>query len=55
MTTVKYSLEDFTHDMEDLLQSQPGDQQIFDKGSAWLERLISNPNSIPMEFRVPLG
>ncbi len=55
MTTVKYALEDFTHDMEDLLKSQPGNQQIFDKGSAWLERLISNPDSIPMDFRVPLG
>jgi predicted metal-dependent enzyme (double-stranded beta helix superfamily) len=55
MTIVKYSLEDFTHDMEDLLKSQPGNQQIFDKGSTWLERLISNPDSIPMEFRTPLG
>ncbi|MDE0719084.1 MAG: cysteine dioxygenase family protein [Dehalococcoidia bacterium] len=55
MTIVKYSLEDFTHDMEDLLKSQPGDQQMFDKGSAWLERLISNPDSIPIEFRLPLG
>jgi predicted metal-dependent enzyme (double-stranded beta helix superfamily) len=55
MTIVKYSLEDFSHDMEDLLKSQPGNQQIFDKGSTWLERLISNPDSIPMEFRTPLG
>ena len=55
MAIVKYSLEDFTHDMEDLLKSQPGNQQIFDKGSTWLERLISNPDSIPMEFRTPLG
>ena len=31
VTTVKYSLEDFTHDMESLLESQPGNQQIFDK------------------------
>ena len=55
MTTVKYSLEDFTHDMESLLESRPGNQQIFDKGSAWLERLVGNPDSIPMEFRLPLG
>ena len=55
MTTVKYSLEEFTHDMESLLKSQPGNQQIFDKGTVWLERLISNPDSIPAEFRVPLG
>ena len=55
MTTVKYSLEEFTHDMESLLKSQPGNQQIFDKGTVWLERLISNPDSIPAEFRLPLG
>ena len=55
MTTVKYSLDEFTHDMESLLKSQPGNQQIFEKGSAWLERLVNNPDSIPAEFRVPLG
>ena len=55
MTTVKYSLEEFTQDMESLLKSQPGNQQIFDKGTVWLERLISNPDSIPAEFRLPLG
>ncbi len=55
MATVKYSLEEFTQDMESLLKSQPGEQQIFDKGSTWLERLVSNPDSIPLEFRLPLG
>ena len=55
MTTVKYSLEDFTHDMESLLKSQPDNQKIFDQGSDCLERLVRNPDSIPMEFRVPLG
>ncbi|HAA95068.1 MAG TPA: hypothetical protein DCE26_05180 [Dehalococcoidia bacterium] len=55
MATVTYSLDDFTQDMEALLESQPDNAKIFDKGSAWLERLISNPDSIPMEYRVPLG
>lgn len=55
MTTVKYSLDDFTQDMESLLKSQPGNQKIFDQGSDWLERLVSNPGSIPADFRVPLG
>ena len=55
MTTVKYSLDEFTHDMESLLKSQPDDQTIFDQGSAWLERLVNNPESIPAEFRAPLG
>ncbi len=55
MTTVKYSLEDFTQDMETLLKSQPGNRKIFDQGSDWLERLVRNPDSIPAEFRVPMG
>lgn len=41
--------------MESLLKSQPGEQQIFDKGAARLERLVNNPDSIPLEFRLPLG
>ena len=55
MTTVKYSLDEFTHDMESLLKSQPDNQKIFDQGSAWLERLVNSADSIPAEFRVPLG
>ena len=55
MTTVKYSLEEFTQDMESLLKSQPSNEKIFDQGSAWLERLVNSPDSIPAEFRVPLG
>ena len=55
MTTVKYSLEEFTQDMESLLKSQPNNQKIFDTGSGWLERLVRNPDSIPMEFRVLMG
>lgn len=55
MTTVKYSLDDFTQDMESLLKSQPGNQKIFDQGSDWLERLVSNPGSIPADFPVPMG
>ena len=55
MTTVKYSLDEFVHDMEALLEGQPGEQKIFDTGSSWLEKLVQNPDSIPNEFRVPVG
>ena len=55
MTTVKYSLEDFTQDMESLLKSQPDNQKIFDQGSDWLERLVRNIDSIPVQFRVLMG
>ena len=55
MTTVKYSLDEFTHDMESLLVSQPNQGKIFDTGSSWLEKLIGNPNAIPDQFRVHAG
>lgn len=55
MVAVKYALEDFVHDMEDLLVSQPTQEKIFDKGSENLSRLISNPQAIPERFRLPVG
>lgn len=55
MVAVRYALEDFVHDMEDLLGSQPTDEGIFDKGSACLSRLIANPDAIPERFHLPAG
>ena len=55
MTILKYSLDEFVQDMEDLLKSQPDQQKIFDTGSDWLERLVLNPDSIPANYRVPVG
>ncbi|MDP8921403.1 MAG: hypothetical protein M3O34_00790 [Chloroflexota bacterium] len=55
MVLVRYSLEQFIADMQGLVDSQPGQQTIFDKGSAYLERLVSNPEAIPEQFRVPSG
>ncbi|MCY4555896.1 MAG: hypothetical protein OXF79_05870 [Chloroflexi bacterium] len=55
MVAVRYALEDFVQDMEDLLVSQPTDEKIFDKGSACLSRLIANPDAIPERFRQPAG
>ena len=53
MTTVKYSLDQFVHDMESLLASQPKEEKIFDTGSSWLEKLIGNPDAIRPQFLVP--
>ena len=55
MTTLKYSLEEFTHDMEALLEEQPDQARIFDTGVSHLERLISNADAIPSKYRVPVG
>ena len=55
MTTTTYSLDEFVSDMESLLKDQPDQQNIFDRGSSHLSRLIGSPDSIPAEFRVPVG
>ena len=54
-STGKYSLEQFIHDMEELLKNQPDQQKIFETGSDWLEKLTRNPGNVPEEFRKPLG
>jgi predicted metal-dependent enzyme (double-stranded beta helix superfamily) len=55
MTTVKYSLDEFVYDMETLLKDQPDQEKIFDKGSSYLSRLINNPDTIPAQYRLPVG
>ena len=55
MTTGTYSLDEFVSDMESLLEDQPDQQKIFGRGSSHLSRLIGNPDSIPAEYRVPVG
>ena len=55
MATLKYTVDQFVHDMEDLLKSQPEERKIFDTGSAWLEKLTRYPDNIPEEYRRPLG
>ena len=55
MATARYSLEDFIHDMDSLIDEGADNQKIFDKGSSHLERLIRNPEAIPEELRQPLG
>ncbi len=55
MTTKTYSLDEFVIDMESLLKDQPDQQKIFDLGSSHLFRLIGSPDSIPAQYRVPVG
>ena len=55
MVIVKYSLEEFTHDMNSLIDGNVDQEQLFDKGSAYLERLIGNPEAVPERYRSPLG
>ncbi len=55
MLTRGYTLDEFIHDMDALIESGAQQQAIFDRGAPWLERLINNPECIPAEFRVPVG
>ena len=52
-TTVKYSLDEFVHDMSSLVDEQPDQERLFDLGSSYLERLINNPDAVPDEYRIP--
>ena len=55
MVGVKYTLDDFVQEMDDLLATQPDNEKIFDRGSDYLSRLIANPDAIPERFRLPVG
>ena len=55
MVAVKYTLEDFVQEMEELLQGQPDQEKLFDQGSDYLARLVNNPDAIPERFRQPVG
>ena len=47
MVTVKYSLDEFIHDMSALVDDQPAEDRLFDLGSSYLEQFINNPDAIP--------
>ena len=55
MVRVRYSLDEFVHDMTDLVAGGTDQSRIFDRGSAYLERLVSDAEAIPEEFRRPAG
>ena len=55
MTITKYALDEFIYDMNQLVDSQPDQEKLFDKGSSYLEKLILNPEGIPEELRMPSG
>ncbi len=55
MTILKYSIDEFVHDMSGLMEGQPEQDKLFDKGSSYLDKLINSPDAIPEEFRNPSG
>ncbi len=55
LLSVKYSLEEFTHDMDSLIDGSADQEALFDKGSGYLERLIDDPRAILEDYRSPSG
>ena len=53
MARSTYTLEDFIRDMNDLVDSEPSQAALFDRGSSHLQRLLANPDAIPERYRVP--
>ena len=55
MAAITYSLDEFISDMTSLVENQPDQSKLFEKGSSHLQRLIRNPEVIPGEYRMPIG
>jgi len=55
MVLTRYSLDQFVSDMQELVDSQPDQQKLFDRGSNYLEKLVTTPGAIPEQFCVPSG
>ena len=55
MVMTRYSLEQFVHDMQELVAGQPDQARLFDRGSTYLERLVRDPEALPEQFRRPSG
>ena len=53
MTAAKYTLDEFVHDMADLVATQPDQATLFDRGARLIGRLVSDPRSVPEQFRHP--
>lgn len=47
-----YRLEDFIGDMQELVDAQPEQSKLFEKGAGYLERLCANPDALPEQYRV---
>jgi len=55
MAISTYTLEQFCADMQELVDAGTPTDRIFDRGSAYLERLVTTPDAIPEQFRNPSG
>lgn len=53
MALTRYALDEFIHDMTDLVATQPDQATLFGRGTRLIERLVRDPESVPEEYRRP--
>jgi hypothetical protein len=53
MTGARYALDEFIHDMTELVATQPDPARLFDRGSRLIERLVRDPESVPEDIGGP--
>ena len=53
MALTRYTLDDFIGEMTELVAAQPDQRTLFDRGSRLIERLVSDPESVPEQYRRP--
>ena len=54
MATTRYALDEFIHDMTDLVATQPDQAALFDRGSRLIARLVRDPESLEyMQAEIP--
>src|SRR5258706_13097454 len=53
MALTRYALDDFIHEMTDLVSARPDQTALFDRGARLIERLVRDPESVPERYRRP--
>src|SRR5260370_36430611 len=53
MALTRYALDDFIHEMTDLVSARPDQTTLFDRGARLIERLVRDPESVPERYRRP--
>jgi predicted metal-dependent enzyme (double-stranded beta helix superfamily) len=55
MAAGRYTLAEFTADMQQLVCRHPDQAELFDRGTTYLEQLMRNPDAVPERYQVPCG
>jgi predicted metal-dependent enzyme (double-stranded beta helix superfamily) len=53
MSGTRYGLDEFIHDMTDLVATQSDQATLFDRGAGLIARLVRNPEAVPEAYRRP--